>query len=126
MAIENVIKEYIIKNHKSIRNFCITKGLKYTTVISVLSRGIGNASFSIVAEIAHALGLEADDLTSEENFTEAIKKGLTKDLFLEMIKNDPELRMVAKIRGDLTADGKKDLLKYAELLRNQKNSLGVD
>lgn len=45
---------------------------------------------------------------------------------LEILKNDPQVRMVAKIVGELTPDGKKDLLKYAELLRNQKNSEWID
>lgn len=39
---------------------------------------------------------------------------------LEILKNDPQARMVAKITGDLTAEGKRDLLKYAELLRTQR------
>lgn len=41
---------------------------------------------------------------------------------LEQLKNNPDTRMVAKIHGELTPQGQKDLLRYAELLRNQKDS----
>ena len=44
----------------------------------------------------------------------------TNDL-LEMLNNHPDLRMVAKIRGQLTEEGKKDLLKYAEYLKSQRD-----
>lgn len=44
------------------------------------------------------------------------------DDILNRLKEDPATRMVAKISGDLTEEGKKDLLKYAELLRNQRDS----
>jgi transcriptional regulator with XRE-family HTH domain len=48
------------------------------------------------------------------------------DDILNRIKDDPATRMVAKISGDLTDEGRKDLLKYAELLRNQRDSGGDD
>lgn len=44
------------------------------------------------------------------------------DAILNKLKEDPATRLVAKISGDLTEEGKKDLLKYAELLRNQRDS----
>lgn len=44
------------------------------------------------------------------------------DDILNRLKEDPATRLVAKISGDLTEEGKKDLLKYAELLRNQRDS----
>mgnify|MGYP001810262761 CR=1 FL=1 len=43
------------------------------------------------------------------------------DDILDKLKNDPLVRLVAKIHGDLTEEGKKDLLKYAELLKNQRD-----
>lgn len=49
-------------------------------------------------------------------------KNTDTNTLLEMLKNDPTLRMVAKIQGELTEEGKRDLLKYAELLRNQRDS----
>jgi len=45
---------------------------------------------------------------------------------LETLKNDPDVRMVAKISGTLTEQGKKDLRKYAELLRNQRDRMSQD
>lgn len=62
-------------------------------------------TFSSAAEEAPKYGRQTED-TNE---------------LLEMLKNDPDLRMVAKIRGQLTEEGKKDLLKYAEYLKSQRD-----
>lgn len=119
VSIEDKLRITILTKYKSIRNFCTVNSLKYSTVMSVLDRGIANASFSTVANIAHALGLDADDFTSEERFDEISKKKANQNDILEYVKNNPNVRMVAKIHGQLTEEGQKEILKHAQYIASQ-------
>ena len=62
MNIEEKLKEYILSNHKSIREFVKVAGLPYTTMDGILKRGIANASIGNVLKICNALGISADEL----------------------------------------------------------------
>lgn len=64
MTIEEKLKEYIISNYKSLRNFVKTSGVgvPYSTIDGILKRGIGCASIDNVFKICDALGISADAL----------------------------------------------------------------
>lgn len=77
--------------------------------------------------VADIIGLDDDPcLQFREEAPKYGQQVADTDDLLNRIKDDPDTRMVAKISGDLTEEGKKDLLKYAELLRNQRDSGGDD
>ena len=64
MTIEEKLKEYIISNYKSLRNFVNTSGVgvPYSTIDGILKRGIGCASIDNVFKICDALDISADAL----------------------------------------------------------------
>lgn len=112
----------------------IKSGVPVGTINKILNGETPNPRLSTSKALAMALHCSLDYLTGEsddpvplyrpskeEARNSGLKKDDTNDL-LEALKNDPALRMVAKIQGELTEEGKKDLLKYAELLRNQRDT----
>lgn len=62
MKIENTLKNYIIDRYGSVRAFAIQHKIAYTTVVSVLKRGIENSSVTTIVRICDALNLSSDHL----------------------------------------------------------------
>lgn len=66
MTIEEKLKDLILSRYKSIREFTQIVGLPYTTIDSILRRGIPNASIGNVIKICRVLHLNADALVEGE------------------------------------------------------------
>lgn len=60
--LETKIKDMIIKKYGSLRYFCNKIDVPYSTIDSILKRGIGNANVLNVIKICDALGLSVDSL----------------------------------------------------------------
>ena len=63
MTIEEKLKDLIIDNFGSVNNFSKSIGITNSTVASVLSRGISNASLSTIFKICKELNISADELS---------------------------------------------------------------
>ena len=62
MSKEDILKDYICAKYKSVRQFTMATGLKYSTVVAILSRGLGSASIENVIAICKALNISTDAL----------------------------------------------------------------
>lgn len=62
MTAEEKLRELILSRYKSILDFTDASHLKYSTVMSILNRGVLNASVSNVIALCAALGISADAL----------------------------------------------------------------
>lgn len=119
-------------NNMTTEDLSIKSGVPIGTINKILNGETPNPRLSTSKALAKALNCSLDFLTGEsddrgslyvsEEKIEYDTNSTDTNTLLEMLKNDPALRMVAKISGELTEDGKKDLLKYAELLRNQRDT----
>lgn len=105
MTIEENLKEYILSNYKSLRNFVNTSGidLPYTTVDGMLKRGIKKASIDNVLKVCKALNISADELGNDKiipnsNSIKHIMISEIPDNFIHMRKNKENY-------SDLTIDG---------------------
>ena len=108
MTIEEKLKELILKRYHSIREFTITVEIPYTTIDSILKRGIGNSSVSNVIKICKALGISADEL-ADGRITPISRKVKTPVNFSDYIEikeilSDTKERLTHS--GELTLDGK--------------------
>lgn len=64
MTIEDKLKELILSQYKSIRQFSIAVGIPYGTVVSILKRGIVNASIGNIITICKHFGISVDGLAN--------------------------------------------------------------
>lgn len=64
MAVETKLKELILSRYKSIREFTQTIDMSYSTMDSILRRGVGNSSVSNIIKICKALNISADELAN--------------------------------------------------------------
>lgn len=66
MSIEDKLKFLILNKYHSIREFTQEIDMAYSTLDSILKRGIGNSSVTNVIKICKALGISADALADGE------------------------------------------------------------
>ena len=66
MTIEEKIKDLIISRYKSLRAFVQTTDLSYSTVDSILRRGVANSSLTNVLKLCDALEISADELANNK------------------------------------------------------------
>lgn len=66
MSIEEKLKEYILERYASIREFSHIINMSYSTLDSILKRGVSNSSVTNVIKICKALNISADALADGE------------------------------------------------------------
>lgn len=62
MSIEQQLKELILKRYNSVREFTQEIEMSYSTLDSILKRGIGNSSVTNIIKICKALNISVDAL----------------------------------------------------------------
>lgn len=90
MTIEERLKDYILTKYKSIREFTLKANIPYSTVDTILKRGVQNASIGNILKICSALNISADELANGnivpvENRSDSIDVG---ELLLNYQIND--------------------------------------
>ena len=121
--IEDELKELILKEYKSIREFASIAELPYTTVDSILKRGVEKANVINIIKICEVLDIDVDTLAKgriaerkkDENSQEKITAPDIKNSPLSEL--DSELIEIYKILGP---EGKARLVEQARLLREAK------
>lgn len=73
MTIEEQLKNYILTQYKSVREFCMQNNIPYSTVDSIFKRGILGSSVSVVNKICDRLNIDVDELING-NIIEKINK----------------------------------------------------
>ena len=66
MTIEEKLRDYILGKYKSIRSFALVCGIPYTTLMSILKRGIIRASIDTVISICDCLEIDVNHLAKNE------------------------------------------------------------
>ena len=82
MKIEDQLKDLIADKYGSMLQFASVVGIPYTTIASILTRGIHKASIDNVISICKALQISADELAQDKivPITEAYSKTYPTDL----------------------------------------------
>lgn len=59
---EQLLRNRILDNYTSLRQFAIQNDIPYSSVLTMLERGIGGASFDTVMHLCHALEMDPMEL----------------------------------------------------------------
>lgn len=62
MSIEDKLKQLILSRYKSMAEFADECDIKYQTIMSILTRGVKNASVTNIIKICQTLGISTDEL----------------------------------------------------------------
>ena len=69
IMLEEKIKEMIIEKYGSVRQFSIKINIPYTTVDSILKRGIDNSNVENIIKICNSLNISIDNLLNKRKIT---------------------------------------------------------
>ena len=112
--IENKIKDMIITRYGSLRYFCQKINVPYSTIDSILKRGIGKANVLNVIKICNALDISVDSL--QHGIIEPINKieQVTPEEFAS------EVKLLLKKTENLTEQQKQHLLNTLNFICNDE------
>lgn len=128
--LEEKIKNLIIERYGSIRQFALKIDIPYTTIDSILKRGIDNSNVSNVLKMCKALGIsvdksiESNDLISNLSFDNATyMKPIIDD------ENMVQIPVLGTIKAGIAIEAQQDILEYIEIpktwLRGGKQFYGL-
>lgn len=114
--LEEKIKNLIIERYGSIRQFALKIDIPYTTIDSILKRGIDNSNVSNVLKMCKALGIsvdksiESNDLISNLSFDNATyMKPIIDD------ENMVQIPVLGTIKAGIAIEAQQDILEYIEI-----------
>lgn len=102
---EDLLKEYILSKYRSIREFTIDTGMPYSTLDTILKRGIRNASIDNILKICQTLGISTDALVNGK---------------IEPVYNETQT-LAAHFDGDeYTEEELNEIQQFAEFVKNKR------
>lgn len=102
--LESNLKELIINNYGSLKKFAESINMPWTTLDSILKRGVANSNISNVLKITKALDINAEKLVDGE-----------------IVSTAKPLTIAAHLDGDgFTEDELDDIRAYAEFVKNRR------
>lgn len=102
------IREMIISRYGSLKKFCDTIDMPWTTLDSILKRGIANSNITNVMKITKELGVDTESLASGVIINVSDKKGIPNTL-------------AAHFDGDeYTPEEIDEIKQFAEFVKNKR------
>lgn len=100
---EEKLKDFILKKHRSIREFTQSIGMPYSTMTTILKRGIDNSNVQNIIKICQALEISADDL-AEGNIVQIEKPSTCAQTQIEDIIYEATQKLLTS--DNLTLNGR--------------------
>ena len=110
LNLEEEIKELILRDYKSLNNFCKQFDFPWSTIKGMLNRGIKKASITNVIKLCKALNLDIEELSKDKIVQKHLKED-TDDYMLIACHHET---------GKLTEDEKEEIKQFAEFVKNRK------
>ena len=102
--VEKELKELILSKYGSLSEFCKKVDLPWTTLDSILKRGVEKANIKNILKITSELGIDIESLANGE------------------IKQQMPTTIAAHFDGDdLTPEEQEELLNYAQFLKSKRS-----
>lgn len=117
--VEKDLANYIIARFGTVKDFAVRANLPYTTVYSMLSRGLGKSQFKNVSQLCTALGINKDALMDDGKIIPATVDGGS-TINVEVFEDDISPLIHSWVH-ELNEAGKEKLIDYLDdLLANPK------
>lgn len=103
MTIEEKLKDYILTQYKSVRDFAQKANMPYTTVDGILKRGVNGASIGNIIKLCNALNISTDELGKGNIVPDSNSHNHV--LVSELADNIIQMQKCKENYNDLTLDG---------------------
>ena len=64
MTVEEELSDFIMSKYRSLREFALQNHISYSTIFTVIRRGVNNTNWKTISQICDALDISADELAS--------------------------------------------------------------
>lgn len=103
MTIEEKLKDFILTQYKSVRDFAQKANMPYTTVDGILKRGVAGASIGNIIKLCNALNISVDELGNGKIVPNSNSQNHV--LSSEITDNIIHMKKFRENFNDLTVDG---------------------
>ena len=122
MTREEYLKQLIIEDSGTLKDFAKKINMPYTTLYSI-SRNVGGASIDNILKICKVLGISADDLAEMEGVEDTPKGYYTNNEtaeYAEMLRTRPNARLLFSAAKDISKEDMEKAVEYIEFLKSKK------
>lgn len=125
--LEDKLKNLIIEKYGSVRQFSIKIDIPYTTVDSILKRGLDNSNVGNVIKMCKALDISIDNLLDNKEIISNLEFD-NADL-IDISDNMTKIPVLGVIKAGIPIEAQQDILEYIEIpkswLRGGKEFYGL-
>lgn len=121
MTREEYLKQLIIEDSGTLKDFAKKINMPYTTLYSI-SRNVGGASIDNILKICKVLGISADDLAEMEGIEDTPKGYYTSPEtaeYAEMLRTRPNARLLFSAAKDISKEDLQKAVEYIEFLKSK-------
>lgn len=121
MTREEYLKQLIIEDSGTLKDFAKKINMPYTTLYSI-SRNVGGASIDNILKICKVLGISADDLAEMEGVEDTQKGYYTNNEtaeFAEYLRTRPNARLLFSAAKDISKEDMQKAVEYIEFLKSK-------
>lgn len=121
MTREEYLKQLIIEDSGTLKDFAKKINMPYTTLYSI-SRNVGGASIDNILKICKVLGISADDLAEMEGVEDTPKGYYTSNKtaeYAEMLRTRPNARLLFSAAKDISKEDMEKAVEYIEFLKSK-------
>lgn len=121
MTREEYLKQLIIEDAGTLKDFAKKINMPYTTLYSI-SRNVGGASIDNILKICKVLGISADDLAEMEGVEDTPKGYYTNSgtaEYAEMLRTRPNARLLFSAAKDISKEDMEKAVEYIEFLKSK-------
>lgn len=121
MTREEYLKQLIIEDSGTLKDFAKKINMPYTTLYSI-SRNVGGASIDNILKICKVLGISADDLAEMEGVEDTQKGYYTSNKtaeFAEYLRTRPNARLLFSAAKDISKEDMQKAVEYIEFLKSK-------
>lgn len=125
--LEEKIKKIIIEKYGSIRQFSIKINIPYTTVDTILKRGIDNSNVGNVIKMCKALNLSIDNLIDNKEIISNIE--FDNATHIDISSDTIQIPVLGTIKAGIAIETQEDILEYIDIpkiwTKGQKTFYGL-
>lgn len=111
--IEEQIKKIIIEKYGSVRQFAFKIDIPYTTIDSILKRGIDNSNVSNVIKMCKALNISVDKLIDNNELVPYLSFNNAE--YANIIDDTIQIPVLGTIKAGIPIEAQQEILEYVEI-----------
>lgn len=111
--IEEKIKKIILEKYGSIRQFSLKIDIPYTTIDSILKRGINNSNVGNVIKMCKALNISTDKLVEENELISSLD--FDNGDYISIESDTIKIPVLGTIKAGIPIEAQEEILEYIEI-----------